>query len=100
MLYESGRPFSTLHAITASVTCPPGERERRLPPIIDLYRKNPRCIHTQMELLPASRTAYAMFRRGPLAFAHHRESGAVNDQMHAFARRDSPQCDVEKLTAP
>ena len=44
MLYDSGRPssvirFRTLHAITASVTRPPGERARRPLPMIDLYRK-------------------------------------------------------------
>ena len=43
-LYDSGRPssvirFRTLHASTASVTRPPGERARRSLPMIDLYRK-------------------------------------------------------------
>jgi hypothetical protein len=41
-----------------------------------------------------------MFRRGPLAFADDRQSHAVDDEVKAFTGRNSPQCDVEKLTAP
>ena len=42
--YDSGRRssvirFRMLHASTASVARPPGERARRRPPMIDLYRK-------------------------------------------------------------
>ena len=42
--YDAGLPsrvirLRMLHAITASVTRPPGERARRPPPMIALYRK-------------------------------------------------------------
>jgi len=53
-----------------------------------------------MELLPAARTAYAILRPGPLAFAHDRQSRAIDDKVTASTGRDSPQCDIEKLTAP
>ena len=44
MPYDAGLPspvirLRMLHAITASVTRPPGERARRSPPMIALYRK-------------------------------------------------------------
>src|SRR5215510_15775969 len=61
---------------------------------------HPRSINTKMELLPAARTTDAMFRPGPLAFAHDRQSRAVNDQMHTFPGRDSIKREVKILAAP
>ena len=59
-----------------------------------------RTVDTQMELLPAAPPAYAMFRPGPLAFAHDRQSRAVDNEMQALARWDSSTREVEVLATP
>ena len=41
-----------------------------------------------------------MFHRGPFTFAHDRESGAVDDEMRARARRSATKRGVEMLTTP
>ena len=42
----------------------------------------------------------SMFRRGPLAFAEHRQTRAVDDEMQPVAPRRSAKRDGEVLTAP
>src|SRR5262245_61925202 len=59
-----------------------------------------RSVDTQMELLPSARPAYAMLRPGPLAFADHRQSRTIDDQVEASARRDSSTREVEALATP
>ena len=45
----------------------------------------PESVDRNMELLPATRAASAVFRGGPFAFADYRESRAVDDEVHGFA---------------
>src|SRR5262249_50764285 len=59
-----------------------------------------RAVDTQMELLPASLAVSSVFRSSPLPFAQDREHRAVDDEMHAFACRDSIKREVEVLAAP
>ena len=57
-------------------------------------------INTQMKLLPASPTVPSVFRGSPFPFAQNRQPRAIDNQMHAFAGRDSIKPEVELLTTP
>ena len=59
-----------------------------------------RSVDRNMELLPATRAASAVFRGGPFAFADYRESRAVDDEVHGFAPGDSTKGELEVLAAP
>ena len=56
-------------------------------------------VDRNMELLPATRAASAVFRGGPFAFADYRESRAVDDEVHGFAPWDSTKGELEVLAA-
>ena len=72
--------------------------ERRLGQ--DFGHDHPRSGDRNMELLPATRAASAVFRGGPFAFADYRESRAVDDEVHGFAPWDSTKGELEVLAAP
>ena len=61
---------------------------------------DPGSINTQMKLLPASPPVPSVFRGSPFPFAQNRQSRAIDDQMHAFAGRDSIKPELELLTTP
>ena len=72
--------------------------ERRLGQ--DFGDDHTRSVDRNMELLPATRAASAVFRGGPFAFADYRESRAVDDEVHGFAPWDSTKGELEVLAAP
>ena len=56
-------------------------------------------VDTQMELLPATDAASAMFHGGPFPFARDRQSRTVDDEMRGAGGRRSTQRRVEVLAA-
>ena len=52
-----------------------------------------------MQLLPASVAASTVFHRSPFAFAHNRQSRAVNDEMDGSSRWDAAAFNCERLTS-
>ena len=59
-----------------------------------------RPVDSELSLLPAAPSPASMFHRGPFPFAHDRESGAVDDERRARARRRATNRGVEMLTTP
>ena len=57
-------------------------------------------VDSEMSRLPASPSPASMFHRGPCTVAHDRESGAVDDERRARARRSATNRGVEMLTTP
>ena len=52
-----------------------------------------------MQLLPASVAASTVFHRSPFAFAHNRQSRAVDDEMDGSSRWDAAEFNRERLTS-
>ena len=52
-----------------------------------------------MQRLPASVAASTVFHRSPFAFAHNRQSRAVDDEMDGSSRWDAAEFNRERLTA-
>ena len=52
-----------------------------------------------MQRLPASVAASTVLHRSPFAFAHNRQSRAVDDEMDGSARWDAAECNRERLTS-
>ena len=52
-----------------------------------------------MQRLPASVAASTVFHRSPFAFAHNRQSRAVDDEMDGSSRWDAAKFNRERLTA-
>ncbi len=59
-----------------------------------------RPVDAELSRLPASPSPASMFHRGPFSFAHDRESGAVDDERRARARRSATNRGGEMLTTP
>ena len=53
-----------------------------------------------MELLPPARAASTVFHSSPFTFPNNRQSGTVDDEMHAGTRGDTRTLDVEVLATP
>ena len=58
-----------------------------------------RSINRKRPLLPASGAASTVVHRRPCAFAHHRQSRAVDEEMKGAARWEAVACNRERLTA-
>ena len=58
-----------------------------------------RSINRKRPLLPASGAASTVVHRRPCAFAHHRQSRAVDEEMEGAARWEAAACNRERLTA-
>ena len=52
-----------------------------------------------MQRLPASVAASTVLHRSPFAFAHNRQSRAVDDAMDGSAQWDAAECNRERLTS-
>ena len=52
-----------------------------------------------MQRLPASGAASTVVHRSPFAFAHNRQSRAVDDEMDGSSRWDAAACNRERLTS-
>ena len=52
-----------------------------------------------MQLLPASVAASTVVHRSPFAFAHNRQSRAVDDEMDGSSRWDAAEFNRERLTS-
>ena len=52
-----------------------------------------------MQRLPASVAASTVFHRSPFAFAHNRQSRAVDDEMDGSSRGAAAECNRERLTS-
>ena len=52
-----------------------------------------------MQRLPASVAASTVVHRSPFAFAHNRQSRAVDDAMDGSSRWDAAECNRERLTS-
>ena len=59
----------------------------------------PGSINSKMQLLPASVAASTVFHRSPFAFAHNRQSRAVDDEMDGSSRWDAAEFNRERLTS-
>ena len=58
-----------------------------------------RSINSKMQRLPASVAASTVFHRSPFAFAHNRQSRAVDDEMDGSSRWDAAEFNRERLTS-
>ena len=56
-------------------------------------------INSTMQRLPASVAASTVVHRSPFAFAHNRQSRAVDDAMDGSAQWDAAECNRERLTS-
>ena len=56
-------------------------------------------INSKMQLRPASVAASTVFHRSPFAFAHNRQSRAVDDAMDGSSRWDAAEFNRERLTS-
>ena len=56
-------------------------------------------INSKMQRLPASVAASTVLHRSPFAFAHNRQSRAVDDEMDGSSRWDAAACNRERLTS-